>query len=208
MAPASGDFDGDGLPDVVLNSVSGHSGTITVLKGTNGSTIASFTESTEGCSAPTVADITGDGILDVVTACQNPVAWSPSNGWSGRVWAGSGAAPYITTSDVIVAKKEPGRLMVAIGDSSCYAVVWTCNAAVYGEEEELSTHEYTSYREARVFTENGILTVEGYEGEVRIYRADGSLVLSGRVNGRKEFRLRNGVYFVSLNGRGRVVVIR
>ncbi len=208
MAPASGDFDGDGLPDVVLNSVSGHSGTITVLKGTNGSTIASFTESTEGCSAPTVADITGDGILDVVTACQNPVAWSPSNGWSGRVWAGSGAAPYITTSDVIVAKKEPGRLMVAIGDSSCYAVVWTCNAAVYGEEEELSTHEYPSYREARVFTENGILTVEGYEGEVRIYRADGSLVLSGRVNGRKEFRLRNGVYFVSLNGRGRVVVIR
>ncbi len=207
-APASGDFDGDGLPDVVLNSVSGHSGTITVLKGTDGSTIATFTESSEGCSAPTVADITGDGILDVITACQNPVAWSPSNGWSGRVWAGSGAAPYITTSDVIVAKKEPGRLMVAIGDSSCYAVVWTCNAAVYGEEEDLSTHENPSYGEARVFTENGILTVEGYYGEVRIYRADGSLVLSGRVNGRKEFRLRNGVYFVSLNGRGRVVVIR
>ena len=207
-APAAGDFDGDGLPDVVLNSVSGHSGTITVLKGTNGSTIATFTESSEGCSAPTVADITGDGILDVITACYNPVAWSPSNGWSGRVWAGSGAAPYIASSDVIVAKKEPGKLMVAIGDSSCYTVVWTCNAAVYGDEEDLKVEETDVRSEPRVYVEGDRLVIEGYRGRVRLYRSDGVLVLSKEVKGRAVFRLKRGVYFLAHNGRGRVIVLR
>ncbi len=208
-APAAGDFDGDGLPDVVLNSVSGHSGTITVLKGTNGSTIATFTESSEGCSAPTVADITGDGILDVITACYDPVAWSPSNGWSGRVWAGSGAAPYITTSDVIVAKKEPGKLLLAIGDSSCYAVVWTCNAAVYGDGEDLKVEERPDVRnEPRVSVGGNRLVIEGYEGRIRLYRSDGVLILSDEVKGRAVFRLKRGIYFLAHNGRGRVIVLR
>ena len=208
-APASGDFDGDGLPDVVLNSVSGHSGTITVLKGTNGSTIATFTESSEGCSAPTVADITGDGILDVITACYNPVAWSPSNGWSDRVWAGSGAAPYITTSDVMVARKEPGKLMIAIGDSSCYTVVWTCNAAVYGEDEGLQTDESpTETPTPRVVVEGRSVIVSGYAGELKVFSADGRTVFSGQVRGSLRLPLSKGVYFVSYEGgRRRVIVL-
>ncbi len=209
-APASGDFDGDGLPDVVLAAVSGHSGTFTVLKGTDGTTLASFTDVGEGCAAPTVADITGDGILDVITGCYSPVAWSPSNGWAGRVWTGSGSAPYIVTSDIIVARKEPGRLMIAIGDSSCYAVVWTCNAAVYGQEDEGLQVEGAGKGGSipKVSVRHGGIYVSDYEGVLKVFSTDGRTVFSGRIRDNTVLPLNRGVYLLTYEGGSRVVVIR
>lgn len=209
-AGAMGDLDGDGLYDVVVNNVSGTSGNVTVIDGQSGSIIATFTESTEGCSAPTVADIDADGIWDVVLACVQPVAWSSANGWAGRVWTGSGTAPYSITSDLIVSRLTSSSLQLVFGDASCFVSQWVCNAAIYGNgDQDLGTEEKpVAAQSFSIRVEDGSVVVEGYRGEVEIYRSGGNLVRRVRSDGKVRINLKPGTYLIKAGSYTESVIVR
>lgn len=208
-AGALGDLDGDGLYDVVVNNVS-TGGNVTVIDGQTGSIIATFTESTQGYSAPTVADVDGDGIWDVVLAGTQPVAWSRANGWTSRVWTGSGNSPYGITSDVVVSRLTDNSLQIVFGDASCYASQWVCDVAVFGTgDQELGTEEKPAEAvQFSVRTVDGGIVVEGYRGEVSVYTASGSLVKRVNVENRAKIDLKAGVYLIKAGPNTVSVIVR
>jgi hypothetical protein len=179
-----------------------------VLNGINGSLIAMFSDTTEGCSAPTIADITGDGINDVIIACWNPVAYSASNGWSGRVWTGTGAAPFAITSDLVVARRTNTSLMLVLGDASCFTNVWSCPVAVMDYDDITNVEEGKVLESLRVEGGKGYILIKGYSGNVEIYSASGRLIKSAKVEGEGRFDLPSGAYMVKLGKDSRVVIVR
>ncbi len=205
-AGAMGDLDGDGLYDVVVNN----GGNVTVIDGQTGSIIATFTESTQGYSAPTVADVDGDGIWDVVLAGTQPVAWSRANGWSARVWTGSGNSPYGITSDVVVSRLTDNSLQIVFGDASCYVSQWVCDVATLGNgDQELSTEERpVEAKSFNVRVEAGGVVVEGYSGVVSVYRPDGAMVKSVKVEGKTRIGLKPGTYLIKAGGRTETVIVK
>lgn len=205
-AGAVGRLNGDPYPDIVLNNASYPSGTFTVLSGIDGSVIATFVEATEGFGAPTIADINGDGINDVLTATVQPVAWSASNGWSGRVWTGSGAAPYGITSDLVVARKTSTSLMIVLGDASCVINEWECPAAVLGYDDETYVSEIAQPKES-IHVKDGYVEIEGFNGIAKIYETSGTLYRTYKVDGYAKIRLPRGVYMVEINGVKKKVLI-
>jgi hypothetical protein len=179
-----------------------------VLNGINGSLISMFSDATEGCSAPTIADITGDGINDVIIACTNPVAYSASNGWSGRVWTGIGAAPYTITSDLVVARRTNTSLMLVLGDGSCYTNLWSCPVAVMDYDDISNVEEGKVLEFLRVEGGKGYILIKGYSGNVEIYNTSGRLIKSAKVEGEGRFDLPSGAYMVKLGKDSRVVIVR
>ncbi len=209
VAGAVGKLNGDPYPDIVVGNASWPSGTYTVLSGIDGSVITTFTESSEGCSAPTIADITGDGINDVLVACIQPVAWSASNGWSGRVWTGSGAAPYTITSDLVVSRKTNTSLMLVLGDASCVTNEWSCPVAVLGYDDGLSVGEKAStIVPYAVLSGKGYVEITGYIGYVGIYTPSGRFVKGGKINGYAKFELPSGVYIVRTDKGVKTVIVK
>jgi len=202
-AGAIGKLNGDPYPDVVFKSGSSY----IVLDGTNGSLIATFSDS-EGCSAPTIADITGDGILDVIIACINPVAYSASNGWSGRVWTASGAAPFSITSDVVVARRTNTSLMLVLGDASCFTNLWNCPVAVMGYDDETQVEEVKVSEPTKVEGGKGYILVKGYKGNLEVYNTTGRLVKDAKVDGEAKFELPSGAYIIKMGKENRVVIVR
>jgi len=178
-----------------------------VLDGTNGSLIATFSDS-EGCSAPTIADITGDGILDVIIACINPVAYSASNGWSGRVWTATGAAPFSITSDVVVARRTNTSLMLILGDASCFTNLWNCPVAVMGYDDETQVEEVKVSEPIKVEGGKGYILVKGYKGNLEVYNTTGRLVKDAKVDGEAKFELPSGAYIIKMGKENRVVIVR
>jgi hypothetical protein len=179
-----------------------------VLNGINGSLIAMFSDATEGCSAPTIADITGDGINDVIIACRDPVAYSASNGWSGRVWTGTGAAPFSITSDLVVARRTNTSLMLVLGDASCYTNLWSCPVAVMDYDDISNVEEGKVLESLRVEGGKGYILIKGYSGNVEIYNTSGRLIKSAKVEGEGRFDLPSGAYMVKLGKVSRVVIVR
>jgi hypothetical protein len=204
-AGAIGRLNFDPYPDVVFRSTSDD---YVVLNGINGSLIATFSDATQGCSAPTIADITGDGINDVIIACNNPVAYSASNGWSGRVWTGTGAAPYTITSDLVVARRTNTSLMLVFGDASCFTTVWSCPVAVMDYDDITNVEEGKVLESLRVEGGKGYILVKGYSGNVEIYNTSGRLIKSAKVEGEGRFDLPSGAYMVKLGKDSRVVIVR
>ncbi|MFZ8833004.1 MAG: T9SS type A sorting domain-containing protein, partial [Candidatus Caldipriscus sp.] len=204
-AGAIGRLNSDPYPDVVFRTTSGD---YVVLNGTNGSLIATFSDATEGCSAPTIADITGDGINDVIIACINPVAYSASNGWSGRVWTATGAAPYTITSDLVVARRTNTSLMLVLGDASCVTNLWSCPVAVMDYDDITNVEEGKVLESLRVEGGKGYILIKGYSGNVEIYNTSGRLVKSAKVEGEGRFDLPSGAYMVKLGKDSRVVIVR
>jgi hypothetical protein len=203
-AGAIGKLNSDPYPDVVFKSGSNY----VVLNGINGSLIATFSDATQGCSAPTIADITGDGINDIIIACVNPVAYSASNGWSGRVWTGSGAAPFAITSDLVVARMTNTSLMLALGDASCVTNLWSCPVAVMDYDDITNVEEGKVLEYLRVEGGKGYILVKGYSGNVEIYNTSGRLIKSAKVEGEGRFDLPSGAYMVKLGKDSRVVIVR
>ena len=209
-AGAIGDLTGDGYYDIVI----GNGGTFYVLNGLTGSLVASFTPTdgsiNQNCSAPTVADIDGDGIWDVLTACNRPVAYSRANSWASAVWQAPNTSPYYITSDLVVARINSSSLMVVYGDASCYVDIWTCPVAVFGTgDQELSTEEKPA--EVKTFgvsVEHGAVVIDGYEGEVVVYRTDGALVKRVKSEGKVRIDLRPGTYLIRAGNRTETVVVR
>ncbi len=178
-----------------------------VLNGLNGTLIASFSDP-EGCSAPTIADITGDGILDVIIACWNPVAYSSSNGWSGRVWTATGAAPFNITSDLVVARRTNTSLMLVLGDASCFTNVWSCPVAVMGYDDGTQVEEVKISEPIGIEIGKGYILIKGYTGKVEIYNSSGRLIKSGKIEGYGRFDLPKGAYIVKIDREKRVVIVR
>jgi hypothetical protein len=203
-AGAIGKLNSDPYPDVVFKSGSNY----VVLNGNNGSLIATFSDTTEGCSAPTIADITGDGINDVIIACVNPVAYSASNGWSGRVWTATGAAPYTITSDLVVARRTNTSLMLVLGDASCFTNLWSCPVAVMDYDDITNVEEGKVLESLRVEGGKGYILIKGYSGNVEIYNTSGRLIKSAKVEGEGRFDLPSGAYMVKLGKDSRVVIVR
>ncbi|MFZ8826384.1 MAG: T9SS type A sorting domain-containing protein [Candidatus Caldipriscus sp.] len=203
-AGAIGRLNSDPYPDVVFKSGSNY----VVLNGINGSLIATFSDATQGCSAPTIADITGDGINDVIIACTNPVAYSASNGWSGRVWTGTGAAPYRITSDIVVARRTNTSLMIVFGDASCFTTLWSCPVAVMDYDDITNVEEGKVLESLRVEGGKGYILIKGYSGNVEIYNTSGRLIKSAKVEGEGRFDLPSGAYMVKLGKDSRVVIVR
>jgi hypothetical protein len=203
-AGAIGKLNSDPYPDVVFKSGSNY----VVLNGNNGSLIATFSDLNEGCSAPTIADITGDGINDVIIACWNPVAYSASNGWSGRVWTATGSAPYGITSDLVVARRTNTSLMLVLGDASCVTNVWSCPVAVMDYDDITNVEEGKVLESLRVEGGKGYILIKGYSGNVEIYNTSGRLIKSAKVEGEGRFDLPSGAYMVKLGKDSRVVIVR
>jgi hypothetical protein len=68
---AAGDIDGDGVPDVVAGADAGGGPHVTAISGKTGAFLLSFfaySASFRGGVRVAVADVTGDGIADVITA--------------------------------------------------------------------------------------------------------------------------------------------
>jgi hypothetical protein len=68
---AAGDIDGDGIPDVVAGADAGGGPHVTAISGKTGAFLLSFfaySASFSGGVRVAVADVTGDGIADVITA--------------------------------------------------------------------------------------------------------------------------------------------
>ncbi len=203
-AGAVGKLNADAYPDVVVRTTGG---SYVVLNGLNGTLIASFGDA-EGCSAPTIADITGDGILDVIIACINPVAYSSSNGWSGRVWTATGAAPFAITSDLVVARRTNTSLMLVLGDASCVTNLWSCPVAVMGYDEGTQVEEVKTSEPIGIEVGKGYILIKGYTGKVEIYNTLGRLIKSGKVEGYGRFDLPSGAYIVKIDREKKVVVVR
>ncbi len=202
-AGAVGKLNGDAYPDVVVGTSVGY----VVLNGLNGTLIASFSDP-EGCSAPTIADITGDGILDVIIACWNPVAYSSSNGWSGRVWTATGAAPFNITSDLVVARRTNTSLMLVFGDDSCFTNVWSCPVAVMGYDDGTQVEEVKVSEPIGIEIGKGYILIKGYTGKVEIYNSSGRLIKSGKIEGYGRFDLPKGAYIVKIDREKRVVIVK
>jgi len=82
------------------------SGSLLIINASNGSLVAQTNNAY--CGAPTITDINGDGIWDVLISecsCGNPYAFSRTNGFSSPIWnAGGCASEPPISSDLIVAK--------------------------------------------------------------------------------------------------------
>jgi hypothetical protein len=207
-AGAIGKLNSDPYPDVVFGSGTLYSLNYVVLNGINGSLIATFSDATEPCSAPTIADITGDGINDVIIACSKPVAYSASNGWSGRIWTATGAAPYTITSDLVVARRTNTSLMLVLGDNSCVITLWSCPVAVMDYDDITNVEEGKVLESLRVEGGKGYILIKGYSGNVEIYNTSGRLIKSAKVEGEGRFDLLSGAYMVKLGKDSKVVIVR
>lgn len=211
-AVAVGDLNMDGHPDIVFRDGSG-SWDFVVLNGVDGSVLAAPNGSASYCGAPTIADISGDGVFDVLISecgCGNPHAWSMSNGWSAPVWTSSGCAdePPIS-SDLIVAKHTDTSMLIVEGDVSCYTNVWSCPVAVLGYDDGLSVGEKAgTIVPYAVLGGKNYVEITGYSGNIGIYTPSGRLVKGGEVNGYARFELPRGVYIVRTSKGVKTVVVR
>ncbi|MBI5170500.1 MAG: VCBS repeat-containing protein [Candidatus Eisenbacteria bacterium] len=131
-APAIGDVNGDGLPDVAVANMLA-SGTVSILYGTGFSFVPPVSLST--CSVPigvVLFDANGDGKLDIVTASNTSAAISVHLGtgagnFAPRVDYATGGTCWCLTSgdyngdgrtDVAVGLQSAGFISVLLGDGA------------------------------------------------------------------------------------------
>ncbi len=169
-----------------------NNGSLAVIRASDGSLVANTGSNL--CGAPTISDINGDGIWDVLISecsCGNPYGYSRINGFSSPVWQAGGCAeePPIS-SDLIVAKyylnqDNTGKMVIVEGDYSCDTNVWMCDAA------EIPTP--VNIKE--VYYSNGSIYLN-YKGKVSIYKLDGRLLYNGYMENKLNINLKMGIYFI------------
>ncbi|MCX7947132.1 MAG: T9SS type A sorting domain-containing protein [candidate division WOR-3 bacterium] len=177
---------------------------LSVVRASDGALISNSGSSL--CGAPTITDINGDGIWDVLISecgCGNPYGFSRTNNFSSPVWQAGGCAeePPIS-SDLIVAKyylnpDNTGKLVIVEGDQSCDTNVWMCDGA------ELVTPISVD----EVYYKDGIFYIENYKGKVMLYNINGRLVYSGYMNEKLNLKIKPGVYFLKTENKSYKVVV-
>ncbi|MEO0213098.1 MAG: hypothetical protein ABIL49_04395 [candidate division WOR-3 bacterium] len=177
---------------------------LTIIRASDGSLVANTGSSL--CGAPTITDINGDGVWDVLISecsCGNPYGYSRTNNFTSSVWQAGGCAeePPIS-SDLIVAKyylnsDNTGKMVIVEGDFSCDTNVWMCDAA------EIPTP--ISIKE--VYYSKGNIYLN-YKGNVRIYNVNGTLIYSGYMENKLHLNLKKGIYFLKTKDNTYKLVIK
>ncbi|GEM_PF-2142244 len=117
-SPATGDLNGDGVPDCV---VGGNDHEVYALSGKNGAVLWSYLTEGNVISSPTLADVDRDGCLDVVVGSED-----------GRVYAlaGSTGKPLWSRATGGGVRASP-RMADLNGDGALEAVVGSSDGKVY-----------------------------------------------------------------------------
>lgn len=181
-------------------------GSVLIIDASNGSLVAST--SNDYCGAPTITDINGDGIWDVLISecsCGNPTGYSRTNGFSSPIWQAGGCAeePPIS-SDLIVAKyylnpDNTGKMVIVEGDYSCDTNVWMCDAAEFPTPIEVK--ENISYSK-------GYLKIENYKGVIEIYNLDGKKIYEAFYNKPIKLNLKDGLYLLKTENKTYKILLK
>ncbi len=182
------------------------SGSLLIIDASNGSLVAST--SNAYCGAPTITDINGDGVWDVLISecsCGNPTGYSRTNGFSSPIWQAGGCAeePPIS-SDLIVAKyylnpDNTGKMVIVEGDFSCDTNVWMCDAAEFPTPIEVK--ENISYSK-------GYLKIENYKGFIEIYNLDGKKIYKVFYDKPIKLNLKDGLYLLKTENKTYKILLK
>ena len=182
------------------------SGSLLIINASNGSLVAQTNNAY--CGAPTITDINGDGIWDVLISecsCGNPYAFSRTNGFSSPIWnAGGCASEPPISSDLIVAKyylnpDNTGKMVIVEGDFSCDTNVWMCDAAEF--PTPLEAKENISYSK-------GYLKIENYNGFIEIYNLDGKKIYEVFYDKPIKLNLKDGLYLLKTENKTYKILLK
>src|SRR5262249_21024502 len=162
QAVASGDFNGDGKPDLVTANAGSNSVSVLLNTGAGGFTAAADYATGSGTVAVAVGDLNGDGKADLATAGGNAVGVLLGNGNGTFAPAVSSATNYPDYSVAIGDFNQDGKADLALG----YAVVseysysycdYTCyDCYFWGCGDCYTCHDYYTYE-----TDVGVTVLEG-----------------------------------------------